>query len=268
MHLTKLTCAAALTALLAACAAKNPLVAGTPPAQPEPPPPVKAQEATPQQRAMIKTELAAGYYERGRMDVALEELNEAQKLDPYYPKTYNIYGLVYAFIGESAKAEENFRRALALAPSDSEIRHNWGAFLCAHGKPAQALPEFDAVVRDPLYKTPEIALINAGKCSLAMGDAARADDYQRRALTVSPNNPVAAYNLAYIKYRQANLREARSYMRMVMQQPNPPPDALYLGMCLERKEGDRGAESSYTAQLRNRYPESAEAKAIATGVCD
>jgi len=124
------------------------------------------------------------------------------------------------------------------------------------------------VVRDPLYKTPEIALINAGKCSLAMGDQARAEDYLRRALTVSPNNPVAAYNLAFIKYKQSNWREARGYMRMVMQQANPPPDALYLGMCLERRDGDKGAETSYTTQLRNRYPESAEAKAIASGTCE
>ena len=43
-------------------------------------------------------------------------------------------------------------------------------------------------------------------------------------------------------------------MRPVMQQPTPPPEALYLGMCIERKQGDRSAELSYVSQLRNRYP--------------
>ena len=47
---------------LAGCASK-------PAAPPQSPPPdttpIKAQEATPQQRAAIRTELAAGYYERG-----------------------------------------------------------------------------------------------------------------------------------------------------------------------------------------------------------
>ena len=38
--------------------------------------------------------------------------------------------------------------------------------------------------------------------------------------------------------------------------------ALYLGMCVEQKLGDAQAEQSYALQLRNRYPESAEAKAI------
>jgi Tfp pilus assembly protein PilF len=39
-------------------------------------------------------------------------------------------------------------------------------------------------------------------------------------------------------------------------------------MCIERKLGDGQAEMSYVSQLRNRYPESAETKAIATGGCD
>ena len=52
------------------------------------------------------------------------------------------------------------------------------------------------------------------------------------------------------------------------QQTTPPPEALYLGMCVERKANDRAAESLYVVQLRNRYPDSAEAKAITTGLCE
>ena len=252
--------------LCAGCASRNTQPAAQ--AAPEPPPPVKAQEATLAQRAQIRTDLAAGYYERGQMEVALEELAAAQRLDPNNPRVYNIYGLVYTVMGETQKAEENFRRAVALAPNDSEVRHNWGAFLCATGRAREAIPEFEQAVRNPLYKTPEVALINAGKCSVTLGDTVGADRYFRQALTVSPNNPIASYNLALLSYRQAKLDEARAYMRPVMQQQTPPPEALYLGMCIERKQGDRQAELSYTSQLRNRYPESAEAKALPSGACD
>ena len=96
--------------LLAGCASNKP---ATPPAAPPPDPtPVKVQEASPKERAAIRTDLAAGYYERGQMDVALEELGAAKVLNPSYPKLYNIYGLVYAMLGERAKAEENFRQAV------------------------------------------------------------------------------------------------------------------------------------------------------------
>jgi Tfp pilus assembly protein PilF len=87
-------------------------------------------------------------------------------------------------------------------------------------------------------------------------------------MTVSPNNATAAYNLALLAYRQKRLDEARAWMRPVMQQQTVGPEALYLGMCIERKQGDRQSELSYTSQLRNRYPDSAEAKAVATGVCE
>src|SRR5207245_4260875 len=92
--------------------------------------PVKSQETPPLQRAQIKTDLAAGYYERGQFDVALEVLDESQKLEPNYAKTYNVYGLVYTMLGETQKAEGNFQRARALAPNDPDVRATWGALVC------------------------------------------------------------------------------------------------------------------------------------------
>jgi len=251
---------------LAACASNKP--AGPPQAPPPDPTPVKAQEVTPKARAAIRTELAAGYYERGQMDIALEELGAAKTLDPTYPRLYNIYGLVYAMLGERDKAEENFRQALALAPNDSDIRANWGAYLCGTGRARESIPEFEQVLRDPLYKSPEIALINAGKCSIAIGETKSADDYFRRAMTASPGNATAAYNLALLAYRESRVGEARAWMRPVMQQQAPPPEALYLGLCIERKQGDNEAARSYESQLRNRWPDSPEAKAIAAGTCE
>ena len=96
----------------------------------------------------------------------------------------------------------------------------------------------------------------------------RADQYLRRALALKPGNPVAAYNLALLSYRGGRVDEARALMRFVMTQTAPPPEALYLGMCIERRLGDAQAEQSYVTQLKNRYPNSAEARAVPTGVCE
>lgn len=215
---------------------------------------------TPRRKAELHTELAAGYYERGQMNVALEELKSAIGDDPTYARIYNVYGLVYTMLGESAKAEENFRRALQMAPDDSEIHHNWGAFLCSHGHPKESIAEFEIAARDPLYKTPAIALANAGKCSALVGDNAAAEGFFRRALSLKPLDAYAAYNLALLKYREANYDEARVLMRTVMQDNDAPAPALYLGMCIERRKGDQNSEDSYVQQLKNRYPKSPEAK--------
>src|SRR5580765_5777094 len=75
------------------------------PAPPPPPPPI--QEAPAPYRAQLHTEIAAGFYERGQMEVALQELSQAVKLDPQNAKIYNVYGLVYATLGEDANAQRN-----------------------------------------------------------------------------------------------------------------------------------------------------------------
>ena len=101
-----------------------------------------------------------------------------------------------------------------------------------------------------------------------LGDPKKADEYFRRAIGVSPGNPVAAYNLALLAYRESRLDDARTWMRPVMRDAAPRAEALFLGMCIERKQGDKQAEASYLTQLRNRYPESPEAKAITTQACE
>ena len=264
MHsLPALLIATALALALAACASKEPTTA----AQLDPLPPIKMPEVPPAKRAQIHTDLAAGYYERGQMDVAIDELTEALKIEPNNAKAYNILGLVYTVMGEDAKAEQNFQRALALAPLDPDIRQNWGWYLCTHGRAKESIPEFEAAIRNPLYKTPEIPLVNAGRCSASVGDINAADAYFRRALTLAANNEAAMLGLAQIAYREARNEEARRWLK-AMRQANLPPLALYLGMCVERKLGDRQAESSYVLQLKNRYPDADETKALATGACE
>lgn len=236
--------------------------------QPAPQPQIQQDPVTVRQRAEIHAELAAGYYERAQMDIALEELSIAERLDPTYPRIYNLYGLVYAAMGDPPRAESMFRRAIELAPNDPDARHNLGWYLCTHGRARESIAEFEVAIRNPLYRTPEIALVNAGKCSASIGDVNAADLYFRRALQLRPGDASAAYNLALLSYKASRLAESRALMRVVMQQTAPAPEALFLGMCVERKLGDRQSEQSYVTQLRNRFPDSAEARAIGGSACE
>lgn len=263
----------ALTSVLVSCSATKDLLTSKAPQQTQ----LQAQESLPlarqgdatvQQRAQLRTDLAVGYYERGQMDVALDELGEAIRLDPANARAYNVYGLVYTFLGENAKAELNFQKGLALAPEDSELRHNWGWYLCTHGRARDAMAEFEKALRNPLYRTPETALVNAGRCAASLGDIKGAENYYRRALANVPNDPNASYGLALLAYKGARYEDARGWVKGAMSRNNAPPETLYLGMCIERNLGDRQSELSYVSQLRNRYPDSAETRAIAAGTCE
>ena len=173
-----------------------------------------------------------------------------------------------ALLGDDRKAEQSFERALALAPNDSDVHHNWGWYLCQHKREREALAQFEIAVANSLYRTPEIALVNAGRCAQTIGEIRVAESYFRRALAAQPGNALASYGVALIAYKEARYDEARKWMRPVMQTTTPPPEAMYLGLCIERKLGDRQAELSYVTQLRNRFPDSVETKAITTEACE
>ena len=75
-------------------------------------------------RARLHTELATLYYNNGNLPGALEELRAATVADPNYGPAHAMYGVVYMRLNETARATENFDRALRLAPNDPDINHN------------------------------------------------------------------------------------------------------------------------------------------------
>jgi type IV pilus assembly protein PilF len=50
-----------------------------------------------------------------------------------------------------------------------------------------------------------------------------------------------------------------------MQAAAATAEALWLGVRVERRLGDRNSEASYALQLRNKFPNSREARALVAG---
>jgi type IV pilus assembly protein PilF len=112
-----------------------------------------------------------------------------------------------------------------------------------------------------------MALINAGRCAAKLGDRKGAEAYLQRALNVAPANPTAHLMLANLAYKAGEFELARTRVRNLMAIPVPSAEALFLGVCLEKKLGDKAAESSYAYQLKQRYPNAPETKLADAGSC-
>jgi type IV pilus assembly protein PilF len=227
--------------------------------------PTTGDEGQERARARIHTELAAGYYEIGNMSVALEEVKEALRADPNYGPAYNIAGLVYARLNEDRLAHENFQRALRLNPNDYDALHNYGSFLCDRKQEREAIKHFLAAVRNPLYPVPDRSYVNAGLCARRSGDLAGAEEYFQQALKVRPSQPQALYQLADMSYARGDLAGARSYLGRMTQASDSSVEVLWLGVRIARRAGDRDLEASYARQLRNRYPNAPETRALNAG---
>ena len=234
---------------------------------PEPTPLNTSQEeATARTRARVHTELAAGYYELRNMPVALEEVNQAIKAEPGYGPAYNVAGLIYADLREDRLAQENFERALRIDPLDSDANNNYGRFLCDRKRESEAIKYFMAALKNPLYQTRENSYVNAAMCLRRSGDVRAAEDYFLRALKVRPTQPQALYHLADIGYARGSYDQAKQYVIRLEQLTNPTAEMLWLALRIERKLGDRNAVASYGQQLRSRFPDSKEARALLAGL--
>lgn len=214
----------------------------------------------PRSRARIHTELGSMYFQAGNPGVALDELRIALSADSGYFQAYSVRGLVRLSLKEYAKAEDDFRQALNLAPNDPEVNNNYGWYLCETGKERQSIAYFLNALKSPLYETPDRAYTNAGACAFKAGDFDAAQDYLLKALQLSRDGAVPArLQLAKIFYRRGNFEESRIYLADALKMMEPPTaDALWLGLRLERKQGNRSAEGGYASQLRSRYPTSPE----------
>src|SRR5687767_7787511 len=154
----------------------------------------------PRNRARIHTELAAAYFERGNMAVALEELRVAAGADSTYAPAYSLFGLVYMELRERDLAAKNFERALSLAPNHGEINHNYGLFLCQTERAPDSIKYFMQAVKNPLYATPSRSYSAAGLCTLRTKNAKEAEQFFERALRLEPDEPASLINLSQIRY--------------------------------------------------------------------
>ena len=215
------------------------------------------------QRGQIHTERAAEYFRLGSMAVALEAAEQATTVAPKYAPGYNMLGLIYMELRDDTKAQTAFAQAIALAPNDSDVLNNYGWFQCQRQSALRALPLFDRALLNPLYRTPEKALYNAGVCARKAGDDARAEVKLRAALQRAPSMASALFEIADIEFAQGRLREAElSIARYLQSVQQASADGLFLAAKIARASGDRGAESNYIIQLRRRFPDSPQTQAI------
>ena len=218
-----------------------------------------------QARARIHTELAAGYFELANYAVALQEATEALKSDPNYAPAFNVLGMVYMELRDDKAAESSFQRALRISPLDSNSNDNYGRFLCLRKGEKEGIKYFLTALRNPLYATPDASWVNAGICSSQAGDLKSAEDYFQQALKVRPTQQQALFQMADMAYGRKNYPEAKAYLTRLLRDLEPTAETLWLALRVERGLGDRNAEASLGFQLRNRFPDSREARALSAG---
>ena len=225
-----------------------------------------------EKRSAIRMQLAIGYYQDGKYAIALDEIKQAIAANPDNADAYGVRALIYTRMNEIPLADDNYQRALRLAPRNPDLANNYGSFLCAEGgRPAQAMTYFDSALKNPNYATPVSALVNAGNCSLKTKNYAAAERYLLDALRYDPDLAPTNAGLARAYYERRNFERAGFFINRLTTSAkldSLSAETLWLAIRVARRTGDRTLEASLTGQLQRRFPVSAEYTALQRGAFD
>lgn len=217
--------------------------------------------------SQIKTQLAVEYMKTQDYRQAVTSVEEALAANSRNIYAWLMRAQIYQYLKVPDKADESFRRALALDPSNAEVNNNYGWFLCdLQNRPNDAMAYFDKALADPTYPSPQVANLNKGICSTRMGQYGLADAYYDRALAAAPWFAPVHKEMARTKMLAGNLNEADRLFRLYQSRVDVlSADDLLLGWRIARAQGQTQAAYEYEAQLRSNYPYSPELEQISTG---
>jgi type IV pilus assembly protein PilF len=228
-----------------------------------------SDESDGSKRARVRMELASGYFERGQMTTALDQVKLAIVADPSFSEAFNLRGLIYANLGDERLAEESFRRALQLNPRDADTMQNFGYFLCQKKRYPEATALFDQALAKPQYRDAARTLLTKGVCLAVAGQLLEAEASLQRAYELEPTNPAVAVNLSEVLYKRGDYERARFYVRRVNAVPAVAnAQTLWLAARIENGIGNRPGVQELGDQLQQRFPDSREFASFQRGNFD
>ncbi len=192
--------------------------------------------------AEVNAELAITYMKQGNLAAARDKIDRALEQNPRTAQTQMVAGFVYDRLGEDRKAQSHFEQAVKLGGKDNpDVLNNAGAFQCRKGDRKRGEELFLQAAQSPLYRTPEVAYLNAGNCARADGRPKEAEGYFRQALAAG------------------NGLQARAFLQRYHDVARASAESLWLGYRIERSLDDAAAAAEYARRLKADFSTSVEA---------
>ena len=225
----------------------------------------ESDEPDVRRRARLRLELAAGYFEQGQTNVALDEIKQSLVTDPTFVDAHNLRGLVYMRLNNIPLAEDSFRRALALNPRDADVAHNYGWLLCQQARYDESFKMFAQAAGNPTYPGKAKTMMTQGVCQVRAGQKAEAEKSLMQAYELDAGNPVTGYNLASLLYERNELSRAQFYIRRLNNSDLANAETLWLGIKTEKKMNNRETALQLGDQLKKRFAQSPQAASYERG---
>ncbi|CAK0762465.1 type IV pilus assembly protein PilF [Gammaproteobacteria bacterium] len=241
--------AAGLLVLLTGCAGRTPAVADV-------------YDAAPRNAAEAYANLGRQYLLRDSLDLAEARLQHAITLNPDLPAAHHDLAVVYTKWGNIEAADKEYLLALKLVPNDPTTLYNYATLLYNQGHYPEAEAQLQIVVANPKADNRAQAYEALGLIALKANNSTKAESYFGQALGIAPYQPRTLLELAQLSLNAGHLPLARTYFQRYQEIAHDTPEGLWLGVLLERAQGDEKMVADYSQRLRVKFPDSLQARQL------
>jgi Flp pilus assembly protein TadD len=148
------------------------------------------------------------FLRQGLLEYAAEELRKAVIMEPSYPRTYNLLGIVHVLGGNTMQAKADFQRALDLDPNLSEANYNLASLYYGMGDFQSAATYFEAAVKNGACGVD--AYMHLGASYASLKKYTRSIGAYLKATKLAPQDPRAFYALGMVYSMNEEYSKSRS----------------------------------------------------------
>lgn len=170
-------------------------------------------------------QLARMYYEQGKVQESLEELDRSFKLDATLPQVHAYLGYVRLEQEQWADAAKAYRKAIELNPYYTDARQHLAVCLQELGDIPGALDQLEQASRDKTYPFPEQIYFNRAMVFRHAGQVEEALKELRRAVGIKPRYYRAHFEMAGLLIELRRNEDA--LLAYVAAEPGYTKDAEY-----------------------------------------
>jgi type IV pilus assembly protein PilF len=220
------------------------------------------EDETRLKQAQVNTALGQEYMDRGQYEIALDKLKKALGFNPGYAPAHTVLAVLYEQLGEAELAKRHYLGAVQAAPANGDVNNNYGVYLCKSGDAPAAEKYFIKATEDPFYRTPAVALANAGSCFIQGGHLDKAEKYLRQSLEYDAEFADALLAMANVNLLRAEHFQARAFLQRFEGVSPVTPESLVLGWRIETGRQNEKNARDYRERLMNEFPGSPQAKEL------
>ena len=197
------------------------------------------------------------------MPIAKDKLERAVKQAPRDPAIHGLLAMLYLRLGQESRAEDEYRIALKLAPSDPDLLNNYAVFLCGAGRIDEGVSRFQEAARNALYRTPWVAYTNAGVCLRSANRDLEAEPLFGRALQARPDYLEALTQLVELQLNHNRASEGYARVTDFLKGSPATAELLLLGWRAARAQPNPVNAAQMGWRLQTEFPDSEQARQVA-----